>query len=1533
MSDASLSQSNRFKDSFCPWRDTGELLLFAATSLLLSMWVYSVGQQLYKTINFIRSLFSEDKMINPHFVLSVWSIGTFVSLESPLGFFLEINFLFNYFSWIVLLIVSLLEAQKVNCLLSDNEKDNKRNQSYKKKRWKSKKPFRRKHKGHFHLRAQRRRSLKATAKYKDKDIQSSFLKEIWKLQNGWSNFPDYFDLNSNNWLQDSPIQINPSRLLHLDSFADAFDHICQVNPDIISLFIGSGCQFLQSRNTTRLLELVFISEAKTMDLTKITSTNSIFRFQSMYQVESEEGSPIIFDTGASVSISPHKEDFISLDCSRSAINSVRIKGIESESTVQGVGKIRLMVYSDRGYRRFIETTAYYIPSARVRLLSLCRYQHENPKQGCKFLLSDDECVFTLPSSAGGGDISFDISETNFIPVTSSFAQQHIKSVPPKYQRTFMVLDETNVNLTNSQKALLKLHFCLGHFNLQWIQSLIRKGILHTSDRNATAKTALCKCMACQMAKQVRRPTGTTVTKIRHGKDGALKKNQLRPGGMVSSDQFVSSLPGRLPSTYGREQEKDKYTGGTVFIDEASGLFFVENQVSLGSEETLRTKHKFEREALRHGIPILGYRADNGVYKTAAFRADLNKNKQSIQFSGVGAHHHNGIAERAIRTISTSARSMLIHAMIHWPEETSLDLWPFAIQYAVFLWNRMPKEDSGLSPIEIFYNSKSDHQELRSAKVFGCPSYVLDPRLQDGNKLPRWNPRSKMGQFLGRSREHSSSVGLIRNLKTGGVSAQFHVVFDDHFTTVSSDYNQDNIPVPPNFKDLFRFSREQHYDQNDLIEMQRNKNKTTTILPKVQDSSIDAFAPPKEAEQEILPSTEGAQQPSQLQRELQVKEEAPIIQETEPFSVEDSSQTDDISPTLPESSDEEEELVADNTPSRVSTRGRKRNSKYYSDQWINHIFEEGPSYSLPHHEAFLVESDLNNKSNDLTRQFDILHAFKQDDNDSDIIHGLHPFAFAARANAEDTPRFNEAMSSPDREGFIEAMRAELDQLSTMNAFICVPREKAINEGRRIIDSTWAFRRKRYPDGRVKKLKARLCVRGDQQLEGIDFFDTYSPVVGWSTIRLLLIMSIILDLDTKQVDYTLAFVHAEAEPGTYIEMPRMFEKEGFVLELKRNLYGQRDAPLKFFNYLKEGLEDRGFKQARNEPCLFYSKDVIVLTYIDDCIYLARSGKKIDDVIESMRNPTEEDGSKKFLLNIEDDYAGFLGISINKTESGIELLQTGLIDRILQALSLDNDQITIRTEPASTTPLGKEITGAPRREDWSYSSIIGMMLYLASNSRPDIAFAVHQCARFNHCPRLKHEQAVKRIARYLKGTRDKGLLFKPTEELNLELHADADWAGLWNAELPDDPTCVKSRTGYLITLCGVPVTWSSKLQTEIATSTMHSEYIALSTGMRELLPVTDNFHEICDALKIQRSNDSKVVRVYEDNEGALKLASAPLPKCTPQSKHFAVKYHWFREKIDDYKIRILPIRSEKQKADIFTKGLARTDFRNKRQLLMGW
>jgi hypothetical protein len=230
--------------------------------------------------------------------------------------------------------------------------------------------------------------------------------------------------------------------------------------------------------------------------------------------------------------------------------------------------------------------------------------------------------------------------------------------------------------------------------------------------------------------------------------------------------------------------------------------------------------------------------------------------------------------------------------------------------------------------------------------------------------------------------------------------------------------------------------------------------------------------------------------------------------------------------------------------------------------------------------------------------------------------------------------------------------------------------------------------------------------------------------------------------------------------------------------------------------------------------------------------------------------------------------------------------------------------------------------------------MMLYLASNSRPEIAFAVHQCARFNHCPRLCHEVAVKRIARYLKGTRDKGFIMKPNKELELEMYADSDFAGLYNVEDKQDPDGVKSRTGSLITLSGVPVTWSSKLQKEIATSTMHAEYIALSTTMRDLIPITNVLNEVCDSLKIKRSDETKIVRVFEDNEGAMKLATSPLPRVTPNSKHFAViKYHWFRERLDEFNIKISRVETQLQKADLFTKGLVGTEFRKKRELVLNW
>ena len=229
---------------------------------------------------------------------------------------------------------------------------------------------------------------------------------------------------------------------------------------------------------------------------------------------------------------------------------------------------------------------------------------------------------------------------------------------------------------------------------------------------------------------------------------------------------------------------------------------------------------------------------------------------------------------------------------------------------------------------------------------------------------------------------------------------------------------------------------------------------------------------------------------------------------------------------------------------------------------------------------------------------------------------------------------------------------------------------------------------------------------------------------------------------------------------------------------------------------------------------------------------------------------------------------------------------------------------------------------------------MLHYLNHTRPDCAFAIHQCARYTFEPKKSHEVAVKRIGRYLKGTRDKGLILDPSDDLSIDCYPDADFTGLWSHEHPQDPHCVRSRTGYVITLAGCPVLWVSKLQTEIALSTMESEYVALSTACKDLFPIMDLVKEIGIFFDLPVKDKARFhVRIHEDNVGALTLGKLDPRRMTPRSKHYAIKYHWFREQIGPRGIVLQKIDTKEQLGDIFTKGLTRVTFEYLRKKLMGW
>jgi len=395
------------------------------------------------------------------------------------------------------------------------------------------------------------------------------------------------------------------------------------------------------------------------------------------------------------------------------------------------------------------------------------------------------------------------------------------------------------------------------------------------------------------------------------------------------------------------------------------------------------------------------------------------------------------------------------------------------------------------------------------------------------------------------------------------------------------------------------------------------------------------------------------------------------------------------------------------------------------------------------------------------------------------------------------------------------------------------------------------------------------------------------------------------------------------GVYVEMPRGFRKPGKVLRLNKSLYGLKQAPRNFFLHLKGNLEQAGFTSMTDiDPCLFVSDKVICLVYVDDCLLYSPDSRYIDETLKTLREQGME-------LETEDNVAGFLGVHIERHGDHIELTQKGLISRILDALGSHN--LKTATTPA-TEPLAMDKEGDPGTATYNYASVVGMLQYLQAHSRPDITMAVSQCARFVHDPKRSHEEALERIGQYLRSTEDRGLIFRPHDTFGIDCYVDADFAGLWGYEKPDEPTVAKSRTGFVICISNCPVIWSSKLQSTIALSTMESEYNALSLAMRDLIPFRTLVQTVSNALNVESCMATFRTTVHEDNSGCLTLANLEPGRITARSKHYAVRTHWFRSHLSD-EVKVVKIDTAIQKADILTKPLGRSRFEAIRLLLCGW
>lgn len=1242
--------------------------------------------------------------------------------------------------------------------------------------------------------------------------------------------------------------------------------------------------------------------------------------------------PVVWDTGATVAVTFDRADFEYYTPTDPTTGDTVLSGFAEGSPIAGTGTLAWTTTLTDGKGFTFRIPGVHVPVSNVRLFSPQSYsQMVKIQRGAEPRFSGDSSLIHF-DLLDGHLLDIPYSPENNLPTMEMFRKPTVALNAQKLSNCVTATE--NQNLSSGQKCLLRFHFRFVHRGMKEIQNLLKTGALGKSaEIKAAASCELPKCAACMYGKAKRKSTGAKLTVDRRSK--VLSKDILIPGQKVSMDHFSVSTRGRLYSGFGGTKDDEKYKGGVIFVDHASGFVYVVHVLNFTAGEALRAKLEFESVMANYGITVVQYHTDNGTFTAKEFSEQIDSNFQMMTLSGPSAHHQNAVAERAIGTIISLARTTMLHAKLRWPKAISSDLWPQAVDYVVQNYNIGPRENN-TSPADMLFRTTTDRKAFVDMHVWGSPVYILNPKMQDGHTIPKFDPRSRRGVFLGLSKRHASSVPVVLNLETNRISAQFHVVVDDWFATVSNVVGEEESVDPESWANIFASSRFQViFDEDDPIdlddewlsqdELQSRIEERSRMIRNVQDKT----SPPVEFDkvhQRLLsdaePTNTTIQQKSTFQRE---STKNPVIS---PVMLLESS-AKPISPTpapkfdvdtkLPQTAPRKKAPAIPTEPRR-SIRERRAPNRF--NEFITNVAMvvltpiPRETFSL----LALLHSGLVACWNAETGEFDF----------------RDPVAFAAMQRAlkkpkkgsdPDYPMYHQAMSSPEYREWQDAMIKEIRTLEKMGTWKKILRS-SVPANKRVIKSTWAFRLKRSPDGTPTKYKARFCVRGDMEIKGVDYFESYSPVVQWSTVRLLLIMSIVHGMYTRQVDYVNAFAQAPLPQNEecYIEMPQGFHDDGedTVLMLKKTLYGKSDSPLRFFNLLKDTLEKHGFKQLIDiDACLFVHEKIICLTYVDDCLWFSLDEKCMDDMIENI--------DKVLTLTVESkDVSAFLGIQFTRRGETIELTQKGLINRVIEA----TDMIDCNScdTPAEHKPLGKDSSGAAFSESWHYASVVGMLLYLSSNSRPDIAFAVHQCARFTHAPKQSHAKAIKRIIRYLKGTADRGLIMRPTKELKIDCFVDADFAGLWGVEDPDDPISVKSRTGYILTLGNCPLLWVSKLQSEISLSTMESEYVALSTAMRDVLPMRRLVIAVAKAITGEDQVESIAHSdVFEDNNGALTLAT--IPRMTPRSKHYGTKYHFFRQHVQNGELKIHKIDTKEQLADIMTKGLPRETFTYLRDKLMGW
>jgi hypothetical protein len=534
------------------------------------------------------------------------------------------------------------------------------------------------------------------------------------------------------------------------------------------------------------------------------------------------------------------------------------------------------------------------------------------------------------------------------------------------------------------------------------------------------------------------------------------------------------------------------------------------------------------------------------------------------------------------------------------------------------------------------------------------------------------------------------------------------------------------------------------------------------------------------------------------------------------------------------------------------------------------------------------------NDDLTSLFVTDDQLSLDDDLDDTIQQLALTAISAVSAASIyVPRnYAEAMKTPQASGWHKATYIEHDSLVEKKVFkiVLLPKDA------KTISSKLVFKAKPTPTGDLAKLKACVVAHGFQQRQGLDYNETFSPTARATSIRILLAICVLLGWISAQSDVYVAFLNATLRHKIYVISPPPFQLlPGHAWLLLKSLYGLVQAPREWYDTLTAKLIEMGFCVSLFDPCVYiHTRPLIISVHVDDIRIYAADQSTIDVFRDEL--------SQAFAIASEDPDALYLGMHIEQGPDSIKIHQSEYVRRLLERFQVDN--IPIAPTPCNhQDKLRREndeiATPAMRKE---YLQKLGSLNYLPAMTRIDIAYAAPVYGRYNANPTQLHLDGITRAYAYAKGTQNVAITYT-RQDAQIIGYCDADWAGCLDTR--------RSTTGYMFTLAGGPISWSSAVQKVVAQSTCEAEYMALGEAVKEALWIKDFINNL--GLPGIHFN---TVPIHVDNESAVKLAKNP--EFHQRSKHIDIRHHFLRDNVRQGTIKVIWISGKEYPADMLTKAL---------------